>query len=203
MKKKLLILSVLAVCLLPGMNTVSGQAIKVNLPTTLAGSPNIGFEYTISRQFTVNADVLWMPYMFKKHEEVFRSLVATAEFRYYINPRYYYTNDMFDGFYVGPYAMWGNFNVGLKKKGSLETLDDYSPRYKGWGVSAGATVGYKFFLTERLRLDINLGLGIAHLQYDLFQLGGEWADYPREIKNTKLWFGPTKFGVHLVYNLFR
>ncbi len=75
--------------------------------------------------------------------------------------------------------------------------------YKGWGISAGLSLGYKFYLSKRFRLDLNLGLGYAHLQYDKYQLGGEWADYPLELKDTRAWFGPTKFGVHLVYNLFR
>lgn len=203
MKKKLFVLLALAGVLLLGAGAANGQSIKINLPTTLAGTVNVGAEFTVSRQFTVNADVLWMPYMFKKHEQVFRALIGTAEFRYYVNPKYYYTNDMFDGFYVGPYAMAGNFNIGLKKKNSPETSENYSPRYKGWGISSGVTIGYKFFLTERLRLDINLGLGVAHLQYNKYRLGGEWADYPVAIKDTKLWIGPTKFGVHLAYNLFR
>ncbi|MEG0647292.1 MAG: DUF3575 domain-containing protein, partial [Bacteroides sp.] len=51
--------------------------------------------------------------------------------------------------------------------------------------------------------DTNIGLGYAHMQYNKYLLGGEWADYPLSIKDTKAWIGPTKFGVNLVYNLFR
>lgn len=180
------------------IHTAKGQALKVNLPTTLVGTPNIGAEFTISQQFTINGDVLWTPYMFKHSGEVFRALTGTAELRYYVKPKYYYTNDLFDGFYVGPYAMYGMFNIGLYKGEDQESF-----RYQGWGVSAGATIGYKFFLSKRLRLDLNLGLGVAHLQYDKFLLGGEWAAYPLALKDTRLWVGPTKFGVYLVYNLFR
>ncbi len=176
-----------------------GQAVKVNLPYLAFGAPNIGGELTLSQQFTVNADVLWMPYMYKKREEVFRALQTTLDLRYYISPKYYYTNGMFDGFYVGPYAMYGRFNVGFATHKNPEK----DRRYRGWGVSAGASVGYKMYLTRRLRLDMNVGIGYAHLQYDVFQLGGEWANYPLARKDTKYWVGPTKFGVHLVYNLFR
>lgn len=178
---------------------VGAQAIKINAPLLLVGAPNVGAEFTISQQFSINGDVLWAPYLFKKNEEVFRSLIGSVDLRYYVNPRYYYTNDMFDGFYVGPYAMYGNFNIGLKEK------DDNKDSYRrvGWGVSAGASLGYKFYLAKRFRLDINAGVGFAHLQYDKYLLGGEYADYPLEKKNTRMWIGPTKFGVHLVYNLFR
>lgn len=105
---------------------------------------------------------------------------------------------MYDGFYLGPYVEAGNFNIGFWRGEERESY-----RYKGWGISAGLSLGYKFYLSKRFRLDLNLGLGYAHLQYDKYQLGGEWADYPLELKDTRAWFGPTKFGVHLVYNLFR
>lgn len=175
-----------------------GIGIKTNLPLILAGTPNIGVEVTVGSQLSVNGDVFWMPYMFKKHEEVFRSLQGSAELRYYVKPRYYYTNNMFDGFYIGPYVQGGNFNIGLYKG---EGRDSF--RYVGWGLAAGATIGYKFYIAKRFRLDINLGIGYAHLQYDKHNLGGEWAEYPLEIKNTKAWIGPTKFGIHLVYNIFK
>lgn len=200
MKKRISLLLVIAAAMLAGANTVQGQvAIKVNLPTTLVGTPNVGAEFAVGQQFSINADVLWAPYLFKKHEEVFRGLIGTVELRYYVNPKYYYTNDMFDGFYVGPYAMYGNFNIGLHKHS--DPMKNY--RYKGWGVSGGVSLGYKMYLSKRLRLDCNLGLGYAHMQYDKYWLGGEWANSPLEKKNTTMWIGPTKFGVHLTYNLFR
>lgn len=197
--KKISLLLVIAAAMLVNINTAQGQAIKVNLPTTLVGTPNIGAEFTLSQQFTINGDILWAPYMFKKHEEVFRTLIGTAELRYYLNPKYYYTNDMYDGFYVGPYAMYGNFNIGLYKHSDpMKNI-----RRKGWGISGGVTVGYKMYLAKRFRLDFNLGVGYAHLQYDKYFLGGEYADAPFEYKATRAWIGPTKFGIHLVYNLFR
>lgn len=192
-------LSILFLLPLLAGQSIHAQAIKTNVPLILTGNPNIGVEWSVGRQFTVNADVLWAPYLFKKNEEVFRALIGSVDFRYYINPKYYYTNDLWDGFYVGPYAMMGNFNIGLKRKD--ETKMSY--RHMGWGVSSGVSFGYKFYLTPRFRVDVNMGAGYAHLQYDKFQLGGEYADFPLEIKNTKSYYGPTKVGVHLIYNIFK
>ena len=197
MKRTIRIL-VLGLVLVLAAPAVKAQAIKTNVPLLLVGTPNVGMEFTVSQQFTTNLDILWMPYMFKKHEEVLRALVGSADLRYYVKPRYYYTNNMYDGFYLGPYVEAGNFNIGFWWGEERESY-----RYKGWGISAGLSLGYKFYLSKRFRLDLNLGLGYAHLQYDKYQLGGEWADYPLELKDTRAWFGPTKFGVHLVYNLFR
>ena len=192
MKKLYLLLFVISALSFASAERARAQALKINIPTTIVGTPNIGAEFTISQQLAVNGDILWAPYMFKKHEEVFRALIGSIDFRYYISPKYYYTNDMFDGFYVGPYVMAGNFNVGFYK-GKNKT----SYRYKGWGISGGISLGYKFYLSKRFRLDLNLGVGYAHLQYDKFYLGGEWAEYPLAYKDTKAWIGPTKFGVHL------
>ena len=197
MKRTIRIL-VLGLVLVLAAPAVKARAIKTNVPLLLVGTPNVGMEFTVSQQFTTNLDILWMPYMFKKHEEVLRALVGSADLRYYVKPRYYYTNNMYDGFYLGPYVEAGNFNIGFWRGEERESY-----RYKGWGISAGLSLGYKFYLSKRFRLDLNLGLGYAHLQYDKYQLGGEWADYPLELKDTRAWFGPTKFGVHLVYNLFR
>ncbi len=175
------------------------QALKINMPLLLVGTPNIGAEFTISQQLAINGDILWAPYMFKKqHEQVFRALVGSIDLRYYVKPRYYYTNDMFDGFYIGPYVEGGDFNIGIYKGAGKNSY-----RYTGWGISGGISLGYKFYLSKRFRLDLNLGLGYAHLQYDKYYLGGEWADYPIAYKDTTGWIGPTKFGVHLVFNLFR
>lgn len=80
---------------------VQAQSIRINMPLWLTGSPNIGFEYTLTRQLTVNGEVIWLPYMFKKNEEVFRSLQGAVEVRYYVNPHNFYTNDSWDGFILG------------------------------------------------------------------------------------------------------
>ena len=175
----------------------NGQAIKTNIPLTLAGTPNLGLEFTIGNQFAINVEGLWAPYLFKKSESVFRVLQTSADFRYYIKPKYYHTNNMFDGFYVGPYVMYGYYNIGFNRTDPVESND----RYVGWGLSAGINVGYKLYLSRRLRMDFNIGVGYAHLQHDVYHLGKEWSEFPYVLADTKAWIGPTKFGISLVYNI--
>lgn len=174
-----------------------GQAIKTNIPLTLAGTPNLGVEFTIGNQLAINVEGLWMPYLFKKSESVLRGFQTNAEVRYYIKPKYYHTNNLFDGFYIGPYAMYANYNIGFNRKDPVESNN----RYVGWALSSGISLGYKLYLSRKLRIDFNLGIGYAHLQYDIYSLGKEHAEYPRSLKDTKMWIGPTKLGIHLVYNL--
>jgi hypothetical protein len=197
--KKICFFTALALAILSGTQKADAQALKIDLPYLLVGAPNIGAEFTLSQQLTINGDILWMPFMYKTKEEVFRVLQTSLDLRCYVNPKYYYTNDMFDGFYVGPYAMYGRFNIGF----ATHANPDDNRRFRGWGMSAGVSLGYKFYLSRRLRLDLNMGIGYMHLQFDRFILGGEWAEYPIARKDTEYWIGPTKFGVHLVYNLFR
>ena len=70
-------------------------------------------------------------------------------------------------------------------------------------MSGGISTGYKFAFNSRWGLDLNIGLGYAHLQYNKYYLGGEYVNFPLERKKTKRWIGPTKFGVNLTYNIFR
>lgn len=78
----ILLVSVL-LCLFGG---VRAQSVKVNIPLWLTGSPNIGFEYTLTRQLTVNAEGAWLPYMFKKNEEVFRVLMGARRVAVLLEP---------------------------------------------------------------------------------------------------------------------
>lgn len=181
---------------------LQAQTIRINTPFWLGGSPNIGVEFPLSRQITVGGEAMWMPYMFKKNENVFRVLQATAEIRYYVNPRSFYTNDAWDGFYIGPYAMYGNFNVAWLKNGPPK---EDQRRRVGWGMSGGITTGYKFSFNSRWGLDLNLGFGYVHLQYDKYPIGGEYSsiEYAVDLKVTENLFFPTKVGINLTYNLYR
>lgn len=195
-----------------------GQTVKTNLPFLLAGNPNVGLEFNLGSKFSINGDALWMPYMWvsqNQNENVFRALVGSLDLRYYVKPRYYYTSRTYDGFYLGPYAMFGNYNMGIGEWSffnhggdghSVTTADEngYFPaRYRGWGVSAGLVIGYKFYLSPRLRFDIFLGGGFVHMQHAIYQLGGDYADSPLHSKVVREGVYPTRFGISLCYNIFK
>lgn len=210
------------------------QAIKTNIPFLLAGTPNAGIEWNIGSRCSISGDGMWMPYMWMNGEEVFKSLILSADFRYYVKPKYYYTNKSYDGFYLGPYVMWGNYNVGTSfwnltlnkeytygengvNKDLIETDEDgniinydtdnaswqwYYDRYVGWGLSAGVVLGYRFFVSNRLRLDLNLNLGYVYFQYAAYKLGSE-NGYPHTQRAVSDYIGPTKFGINLCYIIFK
>lgn len=171
------------------------QMIKMNGPAILCGSPNIGYEHGLSRHFSISGDVIWLPYMKKKHEEVFRSFQAAAEGRYYFKPSEHDADYIATGWYAGAYAMWGDFNIGLYRHHDM----DRSVRRRGWGVSAGISGGWKYEFNKHWQMDINLGIGYAHLQYNKYKLGGLYENHPYIRKKTRGYFGPTRFSVSFGY----
>ena len=171
------------------------QMIKVNGPATLAGTPNIGYEHGLSPHLSVSADVMWLPYLSKKHEEVFRSFQMAGECRYYFKASEHIYDKMATGWYAGVYAMFGNFNIGLYRHHDM----DRSFRRQGWGCSAGLSGGWKYKFNRHWQMDINLGIGYAHIQYNKYKLGGMYRHYPLKRKQTRGWVGPTRFSISFGY----
>lgn len=171
------------------------QMIKLNGPGTLAGCPNIGYEHGLTPKLSLAGDVIWLPYMSDKHEEVFRTLQITGEVRYYFRP----TNDqpytVPAGWYLGGYAMYGDFNIGRYRHNDM----DQSFRRAGWACSAGISAGWKYAFNNRWQMDINLGVGYAHLQYHKYKLGGAYRDRPLGTWRTRHWVGPTRFSISFGY----
>lgn len=175
---------------------VKAQSVKMS-PIILVGAPNLQYEQAFSRRITANIDAFWLPWLFKKNEEVFRVFELAGEVRYYIKESDRTDMSMPSGFYAGVYAMWGQFNIGLLKDNDMEK----STRDSGWALSAGVSVGYKIPINARWAIDANLGLGIAHMQWNKYKLGGFYASWPLEKKKTRLWVGPTRFNISVVYNI--
>lgn len=185
-----LILTVIAIA--AGSLESSAQMIKLNAPAVLAGIPNLGYEHQLTPRLSVSADILWLPYRWNNKTEMFRSLQLGGELRYYF--RGASGRRLAAGWYLGAYAMYGDFNIGLLRHGDY----DSSFRRQGWGVSSGISGGWKYRFNEHWQMDINLGVGYAHLQYHKYHLAdpeahkiGTW--------HTQPWFGPTRFSVSFGY----
>lgn len=179
------------------MIPAGAQMIKMNGPATLAGIPNIGYEHAFTPKFSVSADAFWLPYLTKKHEQVFRSFQAAAEARYYFKASLRDNDYLTDGWYIGAYLLFGNYNIGLYRHNDM----DRSFRRRGWGGSAGISVGWKYEFNRHWQMDVNLGIGYAHLVYDKYKLGGMYANHPLSRFNHYNWVGPTRFSVSFGYVL--
>lgn len=187
-------IAILALFTIIATASAQAQLLKMNAPAILCGSPNIGYEHQLTDRLSASGDIIWLPYMSDKHEEVFRSLQVAGEVRYYFK-ELEEENFLCRGWYAGGYAMWGNFNIGKYKHNDM----DRSFRDMGWGVSAGITGGWKYQFKKHWQVDINMGIGYAYLQYHKYKLGGAYKDRPMGTWRTRNWFGPTRFSVSVGY----
>ncbi|MBQ7443325.1 MAG: DUF3575 domain-containing protein [Bacteroidaceae bacterium] len=175
--------------------------------------PNVAIEYYPRRgHFTVGASMdfpWWIDYGRHKFFEVRNYQV---EGRYYlrtssdVEPG---TGAAFRGFYVLAYLHGGLFEIGF-------TAD------KGWrghGMGGGVGVGYVLPLGRRghWRLDFGVQVGYLRCAYDPFQFENpinanyhddlyyyKWTGRPedfRALQHRFNWFGPTRAGITLSYDL--
>ncbi len=208
-----------------------GQAVKTNLAYLAVGAPNVGLEWNLGSRFTVNGDVSYVNHMWTQDhavqatsneyslQDAIKAVAGTLDFRYYVKPRYYYTNNSYDGFYLGPYIMAATYNVGVEKWAWLNHIcnredaeghnGELASRYQGYGVSGGVVFGYKLFLHNRLRLDLNIAWGYVYLQHYVADLSenGSWGLHPgldtwNNLSFSRIWV-PTRVGVNLCYILFK
>lgn len=171
----------------------SAQMVKINAPAALAGCPNFGYEHQLTPRLSAAGDLLWLPYKWGHDHEVFRSLQLAGELRYYFDEAS--GERLAAGWYLGAYAMYGDFNIGLKRDNAQ---GDPSYRRQGWGVSAGVSGGWKHRFSSHWQMDINLGVGYAHLQYHKYRL-----DDPQALRigtwHTRPWVGPVRFSISFGY----
>lgn len=129
-----------------------------------------------------------------------------------LEPRFYFKkNHLFNGHYVGVYAMANLFDFALKgNKGS---------GVQGEGAGAGVTYGYVLPLgkkTSRWKMEFNIKAGYYESHYDPYDYEknplGEYKYYYRYYGDPNTfrkrnwryrWVGPTGVGVTLSYDLIR
>lgn len=95
---------------------------------------------------------------------------------------------------MGFHAGGGEFNI--SKVASPWPKLSSDKRYEGWAVKAGISYGYSFVLGGRWNLEAELGLGVAHADYDRYGCG-VCADIDGHFKKTV--FVPTKAAITFVY----
>lgn len=181
--------------------------------------PNIGIEYyPLHGHFTLGASLdfpWWVNYEKHKFFEV-RNL--QIEGRYYFKTNESngsnetngtYKGPAFKGFYLQAYGHLGIFEIGLHKdKG-----------YKGEGFGGGLGLGYMMPISKKghWRLEFAAQFGYLYVKHDPFQFeyrGGvdlhdelyyyDWVRPASEFKKRQYrytYFGPTRVGVTLTYDL--
>lgn len=168
-------------------------AIKTNLAYDATASANLGMEFALTQQWTLdvsgNLNAWNMPNDMKwKH--------------WFVQPeaRYWFC-EKFAGHFLGIHAHSGQYNVGGIPNNINFLGTDFSrlsnSRFQGWFVGGGIAYGYAFILGKHFNLELELGIGYSYTRYDRFECAG----CGRKVEENKEhhYVGPTKAAVNLVY----
>lgn len=167
-------------------------AIKSNIVYDATATINLGVEIGLAPKWTL--DVSGNLNAWSKDENTrWKHWLVQPEARYWFC-------DRFSRHFIGFHALGGQYNFGgidnnISFLGTnFKELSE--KRYQGWGAGAGIAYGYAFILGKHWNLELELGVGYAYLNYDIFSCSG----CGRNIGSGKHhYIGPTKAAINLVY----
>lgn len=168
------------------VSPVSG--VKSNLLYDVTGTINLGAEFRITDRLSFELPVNWNPFTFSDNRK-WKHVLVQPEFRLW-------TKKVFSGHFFGVHAHYAFYNVGNLPKPFSSFMRDH--RFEGWLAGAGVSYGYRWNLSRHWGLEATIGAGYAYMDYEKFQCirCGESLS-----KDNKHYFGPTKVGLSLIYNI--
>lgn len=164
--------------------------IKTNLLYLATTTLNLGFEFRLSQQWTLELPISWNPWLFANNKQV-RHLLVQPEVRYW-------TRKPFQRHFLGIHAHYAHFNTGNIRAPFGLFSQWKSSRYQGDLYGAGFSYGYQWKLARHLNLEASLGVGYFRAHYDQFGCESCSDLIGRATKN---YFGPTKAAISLIYTI--
>lgn len=189
--KKLILGIFLAVCWCTGTLHAQDIAAKTNLLYWATSTPNLGFEFGLGKHTTLELAGGYNPWTFDKgSNKKIKHWLVMPEFRYWLCER-------FNGHFFGIHSGYTYYNVAgvripFKGKGTKDH------RYQGWATGAGISYGYSWLIGKRWNIEATIGLGYVYTNYDRYECA-TCGDFKGSAD--KHYFGPTKAGVSLIYNI--
>ncbi len=198
MRKRIIyVMSLLALfCLGTGVQRSYAQkvALKTNLLYDATATANLGIEFGIGKQWTMdisgNFNGGWNPI----GEAYYEHMYVQPEFRYWFCNR-------FAGHFVGIHFQTGSYTVGnipnefIFLGSNFYQLTDYT--YDGTFFGAGVAYGYDVVLGAHFNLEFEVGFGFAYTVYDKIRTNSPAV--PEETGKQHYYLGPTKASIALVY----
>lgn len=214
MRRKWILL--MAVCSISFSGYSQQFAIKSNLLYDATTTINIGVEFALADQWTLDISANYNPWSFLQKESVIDGVTIPeheAKIKHWmLQPELRrWICEEFDGHYFGLYGQYGQFNIGgltFLPDGFADGFTDSNgthhndgaqyKRFQGWMIGAGLSYGYHWILSNRFSLEFSIGLGYAHMSYDKF--GIQICD-PKESTKYMNYWGPTKLGITAMFML--
>ena len=192
MKLKFLIPMLFGLFLLPTQTKAQDVAIKTNVLYDATATVNLGVEVALAPKWTLDISGNLNAWNFDEDTK-WRHWLAQPEARYWFC-------DKFSRHFLGFHAIGGQYNIaGVKNNINFlgtpfKNLSD--KRYQGWAAGAGIAYGYAFILGTHWNLELEIGVGYAYFNYDIFSCSGCGRNIGASDHH---YFGPTKAAVKLVY----
>jgi len=168
-----------------GKNTSPVFAISSNILYDATTSMNLGREWRVAKRLTLKLPVTYNPWTFNDNKK-FKFILAQPELRWWLC-------EPFAGHFFGLHGHYAEFNVGGV---GFNKMKPY--RYEGRLYGAGISYGYQIYLAPRWNLELNIGGGFTHVEYDKYNCEkcGDFLGHGK-----KNFLTPTQAGISLIYIL--
>lgn len=167
-------------------------AIKTNVLYDATATVNLGVEVGVAPKWTIDLSGNLNAWNIKEDMK-WKHWMVQPEARYWFC-------DRFSRHFLGFHAMGGQYNIGGIKNNisflgtNFKNFTDQ--RYQGWSLGAGVAYGYAFILGKHWNLELEVGVGYAYFNYDIFSCAGCGRNIGAVDHH---YFGPTKAAINLVY----
>lgn len=167
-------------------------AVKTNLLSDAALSPNLGLEVALAPKWTLDISGQGNFWTIDGHK--WKHWMVQPEARYWLCRR-------FAGHFFGIHAIGGQYNLGnLNIPVNFLGTDFHNlknKRYQGWGAGAGIAYGYAFPVHPHWNIEAEIGIGWIYTRYDSYPC----AECGSKIDNNRAhnYVGPTKAAINIVY----
>ena len=184
--KKILLLSLFAFA------CVSAQAQRIAISNNLLfdalGSISIGIEIPVTKKSSWETYGSIRPWK-QSSESVNKHWSVQTQFRFW-------PCQVMNGFFWGPYAHGGQFNLGNKDL-FFGLLNGLKPnRYEGWLVGGGIGGGFEYALEKHWNIGAEIGLGYTYINYKKYDC--EVCGALRE-EGDYHYFGFSRLGLSIIY----
>lgn len=163
-------------------------AIKTNLLYDATTTLNLGIELGMGWHWTLDIPFNYNPWKWDDGMRVQHWGVQPAI-------RYWFC-EKFNRTFVGLHAHYADFNVGGLRDWIPVSKNMKQNRYEGQLYGAGVSGGYSWILSNRWSLEMEIGIGYAHIVTDKYPCRTCGTSKGHSHKN---YVGPTKASISLIY----
>lgn len=169
---------------------LAGWNLKTNLLYDLTTTINLGVEFRTGEKTSLDIPFNYNPWTFSENRKL-KNFLVQPELRWW-------PKGTFNRHFWGVHAHYAFYNMGNLPNGPFSKYME-EHRFQGSAVGVGVSYGYRWnFRNPRWAVEATVGVGYAYLNYDQFDCMtcGE-----KLISESKNYFGPTKVGISLIYNI--